>query len=403
MLSVVGLFEQYDLSILSFALTSIQSSLEVPEANVGYLGSVIAMGALPAVLIGLAADRYGRRRLLMVTIVLYTALTGATAFAPNAEVYVALQFLSRVFATAEAMLAVVMIAEEFSPETRGWGVGALFAIKSCGVGLAAGAYPLAEALGTGWRSLYLAGLVPLILVAYWRRTLPETERFDRRHSAVSQTGVSELAFEPLLHLMRDYPGRFVAMMSVALCLTLGGGAANFFAPKYLQDVHNWAPGEIMVLYVTGGAIGILGATVAGSLSDRLGRKRIAIVLGLGVVSLAMTFYNVSGWIVAPLWIALIFCLIGHDTLQATFGAEMFPTSHRSTAAGARQLALSLGSVFGLALESVLFGVFGSHWTSITVLLCLMFVAPLIVKIAYPETSGRDLDEIAPERNGGIGP
>jgi hypothetical protein len=40
---------------------------------------------------------------------------------------------------------------------------------------------------------------------------------------------------------------------------------------------------------------------------------------------------------------------------------------------------------------------GSHWKAVTLLLCLMFLAPLIVKLAYPETSGRDLDEIAPER------
>lgn len=398
MLSIVGLFEQYDVSILSFALTDIQASLEVSESEVGYLASIISMGALPAVFIGLAADRFGRRRLLLVTIVSYTVLTGATAFAPNAQTYIALQFLARAFATAEAMLAVVMIAEEFSAETRGWGVGALFAMKSCGVALAAGAYPLAQALGADWRSLYLAGLIPLVLVTYWRRKLPETERFEQRQTARDRTGIHELALGPLLHLMRDYPGRFVAMSSVAMCVGLGGAAANFFAPKYLQEVQGWDPGTIMVLYVVGGAFGIFGATVAGSASDRLGRKRMTIALSLGVVALAMTFYNVSGWVVAPLWVALIFCLIGHDTLQSTFGAEMFPTSHRSTAAGGRQLALTLGSVFGLALESVLFAVFQSHWTSITILLCLMFITPVIVHFAFPETSGRDLDEISPERS-----
>ena len=94
-----------------------------------------------------------------------------------------------------------------------------------------------------------------------------------------------------MHLMRDYPGRFIAMTSVALCVSLGGAAANFLAPKYLQEVQDWTPATIMVLYVLGGAFGIVGATIAGSLSDRLGRKRMTIALGLMVVALAMTLHK----------------------------------------------------------------------------------------------------------------
>jgi dienelactone hydrolase len=125
MLSVVGLFEQYDVSILAFALPAIQASLAIAEDEVGLLGSIITMGALPAAAVGLAADRLGRRRLLLFTIVSYTLLTGATAFAPDANTFVALQFLARGFSTAEMMLSVVVIAEEFGPRTRGWGIGAL--------------------------------------------------------------------------------------------------------------------------------------------------------------------------------------------------------------------------------------------------------------------------------------
>jgi MFS family permease len=396
MLSVVGLFDQYDASILSFALPAIQSSLRIAESNVGFVASAIAMGALPAVLVGIAADRVGRRRMLLITIVAYTLLTGATALAPSTESYIVLQFFARAFSTAEAMLAVVVIAEEFGPTTRGWGVGALFAIRSCGVGLAAGAYPLAEAIGTGWRSLYLAGLVPLVLVAWWRRTLPETERFQRRQLAVATTLGREFALSPLRHLLRDYPGRFAAMSGVVLCASLGGAAANLFGPKYLQQAHAWAPSKVMVLYIVGGAFGIAGATVAGALSDRVGRRRMAIALGLLVPALALYFYNASGWLLAPMWVVLIFCLIGHDTVQSAFGAEMFPTSHRSTAAGVRQVVMTLAAALGLAFESLLYLSVQSHWTAISLLLCLMFAAPLVVKLAYPETSARDLDEIAPE-------
>ena len=135
-----------------------------------------------------------------------------------------------------------------------------------------------------------------------------------------------------------------------------------------------------------GAFGIVGATVAGSLSDRVGRKQTAIGLGLLVTALAFAFYNVAGWLLAPLWIALIFCLIGHDTVQSTFSAELFPTSHRSTAAGVRQLVATLGIAIGLALESVLYAITHSHWQAVSLLLVLMLIAPLLVKLFYPENS-----------------
>ncbi len=61
------------------------------------------------------------------------------------------------------------------------------------------------------------------------------------------------------------------------------------------------------------------------------------------------------------------------------------------------IAGTLGGVLGLAVESVLYGIFGSHWTAISVLVLLALAAPLIVAAFFPETSGRTLEEISPER------
>lgn len=96
----------------------------------------------------------------------YTLLTGATAFAPDAGTFVAFQFLARAVSIAETLIAVVVIAEEFPPKHRGWGIGALGAIHACGAGLAALAFGFVDVLPHGWRDLYLVGLGPLLLVAY---------------------------------------------------------------------------------------------------------------------------------------------------------------------------------------------------------------------------------------------
>ena len=182
LLGLASLFDQYDLQLFSLALKQIQADLAIPEARLGDLGAIVRLGALPAFLIAVVADRLGRRRVLLFTIVAYTVLTGATAFAQDATTFVVLQFFARTFAVAELLLAYVVIVEELDPKFRGWGVGALTALAACGNGLAMALFSLVDVLPGGWRSLYLVGFFPLVWVAWMRRRLPETRRFVSQHA-----------------------------------------------------------------------------------------------------------------------------------------------------------------------------------------------------------------------------
>ena len=100
LVSIASLFDQYDVALFSLALKQIQAGLDIGEAQLGALGSLVRMGAIGAFPLLLAADRIGRRRLLLVTIVAYTLLTGATALASSPTWFVAAQLLARLFITA---------------------------------------------------------------------------------------------------------------------------------------------------------------------------------------------------------------------------------------------------------------------------------------------------------------
>lgn len=315
---------------------------------------------------------------------------GATAAAPNTQSFVALQFLARIFATAETLIAIVVIAEEFDPRHRGWGIGALGAIQACGAGLAAVMFGFVDVLPYGWRALYAIGLVPLGLLAYWRRALPETRRF------VELRATPKVA--PLAALVRTYPGRFWALVAVAFGMGLAISPAGFFAPKFLQDVHGWTPGWVASLNFLGGAFAIVANPFAGWLSDRRGRRPVAVAFMLGFGALAIAFYTSMGLLSPALWVPMIFAMMGSEVTLSAFGSEMFPTSQRSTAAGARSVALSLGAVAGLALASALFPLLGSIWNAIVALCAFALVVPVLVWLAFPETSGRILEEIAPEKD-----
>jgi MFS family permease len=396
LVSLVSMFEQYDVYLFSLNLAHIQRELGIDESQLGLLGGLVRAGALGAVLVTLAADRFGRRRLLLITVLAYTLFTGATAFAPNAAWFVVCQMLARVFAAAETLLAVVVIAEEFDPEHRGWGIGALGAITACGAGMAGLLFGFVDALPGGWRALYAIGLVPLLVLAWWRRSMPETERFmalERERGAALRTAP---ALGPGLKLLRSYPGRLLALCSAVLLLGIATAPAMFFAPKYLQDVHGWSPGGVAALTLGGGFFAIIGNPLAGWLSDRYGRRPITGLFLVLAATGAIAFYATGAPLVGALWVLLIFGHMGSEVTLAAYGAELFPTSQRSTASGVRAFATTLGIVGGLGAVSLLFGVLGSNWAAIMALGALVLLAPVIVWLGFPETSGRSLEEIAPE-------
>jgi MFS family permease len=394
LVAIVSLFEQYDLYLFSLSLKQIQADLAIDEASLGMLGSVVRMGAILALPIALAADRMGRRKILLGTVIGYTLLTGATAFAPTTESFVALQFLARAFAVAETLIAVVVIAEEFAPEHRGWGIGALGAIQACGAGLASVAFGFVDVLPYGWRALYLFGLGPLVLVAYWRRTLPETDRFVALARERAKEQRATPALDPVRHLLRDHRRLFVAIVGVCFVFGIAAGPAGFFAPKFLQDVHGWTPAAVASLSLFGGAFAIVGNPLSGWLSDRFGRRPMASIFAVAFGLVTMVFYSATGILVPALWILLIFSVMGTEVTLAAFGAELFPTAQRSTASAIRSVTIAIGTVAGLALVSALFGWFGSNWTAVAILGGASMLAAVLVWLLLPETARRTLEEIS---------
>lgn len=401
--SVMGLlgaaefFDHYDIGIMGLALSQIQAGLGIAEADIAGVSAAVRFGAIPALAMMVMADRVGRRTLLLVTILGFTLCTFATAFARDTRDYVLLQFLARSFIYAELMLAPVVIAEELHARDRGWGIGMLGAIGGLGHGAGAIAFAFVDDLPLGWRSLYLIGIVPLLSLAWFRRSFSETRRFEEhRETRVEESG-ARAAVRPMINLIRMYPGR-VAILAAALfpfdfCIT----TAFTFLPKTLQEVHGYAPGQVTVLFIAGGMFGIMGSVLAGSLADRFGRKPVMtiamIVNGLSMVG----FYNASGVAIPVLWIVTVFTILATNALFKVIGAELFPTSYRSTASGVRMLVGTLGGIAGLAIEGTLYTWTGSHSEAITWMALALIIPPIVVTLLLPETASRELEEIAPER------
>src|ERR1700689_1519196 len=178
--STAGFFDQYDRALLSLALKHIQTSLKIAESHLGAMLSVIRLGYLLSLLMTPFADVFGRRRLLLYTVIGYTIFTGLIAIAPDARAFVAFEIIARAFAGAEAAIAMVIVAEEVDAAYRGWAIGLLAAVSSIGYGLAAIVFAFVNMIPYGWRGMYAIAPIPLAVLIPRRRVVPESARFEKK-------------------------------------------------------------------------------------------------------------------------------------------------------------------------------------------------------------------------------
>jgi putative MFS transporter len=395
-LGATYLVNSYDLGILNLALPQIQHSFTLSEEDVGKLAAVVRLGVLPALALSVLADRVGRRRLLLATIVGFTLCTFLTSFARSPFEFAVLQFFARTFVYAEEMLAIVVVTEELDARARGWGIGLMIAFGALGHGLSALAFSAVDLLPHGWRALYFAGALPMVLVAWFRRSLKETERFEV--SVARRDPRSRSYAAPLFELLSRHPGRVAAMSAALVPVAFAGGTAIQFQSKFLQSAHGYSPGEVSALFLAGGPLAMTGGLLFGRASDRFGRRR---VLSTAIVVNAMAtigFYNGTGLVLPPVWILTIFTQFGIDVLFSALGSELFATSQRSTASGVRSIVATLAIAGGLAVEGSLYVVFGGHGQAITAMAWFALASPLVLMLCLPETAGLELEEIAPDED-----
>ncbi|MBW2291407.1 MAG: MFS transporter, partial [Deltaproteobacteria bacterium] len=129
------LFEEYDLAMMTAALPQIAESLQMPETDFGFYLGMIRLGALPAIVLIPYADRIGRRRVFLISLVGTAVATLLTAFTQTPLQFVVCQLLTRTFFVTGSAIAFVLIAEEFPAAHRGWGVGMLGALGVTGHGI----------------------------------------------------------------------------------------------------------------------------------------------------------------------------------------------------------------------------------------------------------------------------
>lgn len=382
------LLDAMDVLLYAFVLDHVRAEFAIDDRTSGLLLALpLAASAVGGGLFGWLADRVGRTRALMASILVYSAATALCGFAQTIGHLAAARLLVGLGMGGEWAAGAALVAETWPAEHRGKALGLMQSAWAVGYAAAAGLNALVLP-AFGWRAVFFAGVVPALLVVWIRRSVPESTVWLTRRDPGRQSAT--------LRALLTGPGARLTWLVVAM------NAATMFA---WWGLFSWIPSYLSRGVEQGGAgLSILrsstwialmqvgmwfGYVSFGFISDRVGRKRTYVTYLL-VAAALVPLYATSRVPLALLLLGPMVAFFGTGYFSG-FGAvtaEMFPTTVRATAQG---LTYNLGrGVSALAPLTVgaLAAAYGLGGALLVTSLAFLLAATLWIWI--PETRGRSL-------------
>ena len=378
----------------------------------GILTSVLLLGwCAGGIIFGKVADRIGRTKTLLLTMLLYSLGTAACAFAPNIWVLLVFRVISALGIGGEWAAGAAMVAEVV-PEKRRVEAGALLYTASP-VGLFLATYVTYQITGVyfvdpanSWRYVFLFGLVPAAVAFVVRLFIKEPERWAKLGDTVrTHAKISEL-FSP------KYRALTISGLVMAMTALVTWWSCNAFIAVVAKGL---AAKEAAALGLDKGAVEVMGQewvrtatnifNLAGLIATLLtipaakllGRRKMFIVYFLGSAAALMAAFGLD---LAPHTRLYMYFPIGLTT-YGIFGAftfylpELFPTRLRGTGAGFTYNIGRLIAAFGPFLVGSIAASGANAIDSAMKVLFWVGVVPLLGVAAMPlviETKGRELED-----------
>lgn len=389
-LSVATFFEGYDFTALSQILPNFRTDMGLSEGEGGLIVTVISAGTVLSYFLVRLGDRFGRRRILAITILGYALFTFLTGLSRNAYDFTLFQFVGRIFLIAEWALGMVIAAEEFPAKERGFALGLLQAFNSLGSIANAAIVPTLLATPFGWRSVYFVGIIPLLLLAYARRGLRETQRYADYAAGRTDTR------RPLMAILRGPYRKRVLQLALIWGLTyMCTNTVVVFWKEYAVAEAGFTDRQVATALTIASLLAMPFIFSVGKMLDALGRRRSAMVIyGVTIVFVVMAYHLKHFWILTFSLSFAIFAAIALLALLNAFTTELFPTDMRSDAfAWCNNLLGRIGYVIapvmvGKAAESFGWG------TSVSTTVIAVVIALALILRWLPETGKKELEETA---------
>ncbi len=384
------MLDAMDVMFYAFALGAIQNEFGLSSAQAGALASVtLVASAIGGIGFGILADRIGRARSLMVSILMYSAFTALTATAGSLWQLLLWRSLVGLGMGGEWSAGSVLVSETWPSRHRAKAIGLMQAGWAIGYILAA---LLAAAIlpEFGWRILFLLGILPAFVTLWIRRNVHEPEIWISRTNAPGiRKYLSPDLFRPPL-LRRTLLGSLVTTLVLFAYWGLFTWMPSFFSRPIEQGGAGLgivkSSGWIIPMQI--GAF--LGYTSFGFFADRFGRRPVFACFLVCAAILVPAYGQLVRHDVALLVLGPFIGFFGHGYFSV-FGvmlSELFPTSVRGTAQG---LVYNIGRAFSAFAPYTIGALADLHGIGTALAITsAFFLLGGIAIFLLPETRGQEL-------------
>jgi MFS family permease len=399
------MFDSMDLNLFTLVLFPSVSELigNTNPAEVSRIGGLIMAIKLAAwgvggIMFGIAADRFGRARIMALTIVIYSVFTGLSALSQSWEQLALFQALAGFGIGGEWAAGAALVAETWPTRYRAK------AIQVMQMAFAFGFFAAALSnlvLGShGWRWVLAAGALPAVLTILVRRFVAEPEKWVRVKQAEQ---LESTRGRPAASTFREIfqsqlRRRTIVGVVIASAAMVGCWGGLTLLPSWMQQLSKASPGippkdaisYAFMLMMTGATLGYITLIF---LSDILGRRLCYFLFWTGALLSSLYLFTNVHTIASVLWFMPVYgyFVIGGFGTFATYLPELFPTRVRATGQGFCWNMARVITALGPIMVGVLVQRFGSMPNAAAVVSLAMLLGLVVIWFG-PETRGVPLDD-----------
>ncbi len=424
-LGIGWLLDSFEVSVIGNVLGVLKKLWNISDVQASALVTVWLAGIMiGALFFGYLADRFGRRKLFIATLLLYSSCTVISAVSPGYYFFLVFRFLTAIGVGAEYSAVNAAIGELIPARVRGRATALVMNFWPLGSILAALVSLFVLNLlpsSIGWRVAFGLGAVVALFSVWARRILPESPRWlaaRGRHaeanevlqqiearastfdvSAASVAPTQNIGFfRQMMILMRDYPGRLALGTILDFTEAVGYYGIFAFLPLIVLPRVHISDANVPWFFFIGNVGAFAGGLLIVAMLDKAGRK-ITVTLSYVLAALsmmAMGYATLSGSAAGVLaaFIVVNFCAtMAWISAYPTF-SEIFPTHLRSTGIGFSVAIGHLGSGLALLVPVAI----GDHVMQAFGILAAAYLAGAIAMVPWiirgPEGRGKSLEELA---------
>jgi len=386
------MLDAFDVMLYALVLKSIMAEFGLTTEIAGLLGSAtLIASAIGGMIFGVVADRYGRTRALMASVLIYSIFTAACGFAQSVTQLAIFRVLLGLGFGGEWASGAALVSETWPAEHRGKALGLMQSSWAIGYGLAA-VVTMLVLPRWGWRGVFFVGILPALLTLWIRRYVREPRIWVEARERVSNH-IRRIRFADI------FAGRMLALtIAVTVmnaCTMFAWWGFNLWLPGYLS-LPSTAGGmgftsEMMTGLIVAMQVGMwCGYATFGFISDAIGRKRAYVSYMLIAAVLILAYISVSGpMVLLILGPFVAFFATGYFSGFGAVTAEIYPTAIRATAQG---FTYNIGRIASAVAPFAVGSLAQTRgFRAALSLTSIAFLCAAIAWIAIPETRGRQLE------------